>query len=92
MKILKEYPKTVAQIVEEIAKLPRELDLIICLNMYEIAKNLPEDMLKSQNLMKNTYPVIFINKFSLNDHRLKTLCRKAHSYLTEHIPGLVESS
>ena len=47
MKILKEYPKTIGQLIEQLVKLPRELDVIVCLNIYEIAKNLPEEMLKS---------------------------------------------
>jgi hypothetical protein len=47
MKILKEYPKTVAQLVEMIVKLPHELDIVISLNIYEIAKNLPEEMLRT---------------------------------------------
>lgn len=48
MKILKEYPKTVAQLIEQLVKLPRELDIIVCLNIYEISKNFPEDMLKTE--------------------------------------------
>ena len=47
MKILKEYPKMVAQLVEMIVKLPHELDIVISLNIYEIAKNLPEEMLRT---------------------------------------------
>ena len=47
MKILREYPKTVASLIDQIVKLPRELDIIKCLNLYEISKNLPEDMLKT---------------------------------------------
>lgn len=92
IKILKEYPKTVGQIVEMIVKLPRELDIIITTNIYEISKNLPEDMLKSENYLKDAYPIIYINRYQLNDHRLKTLCRKAHSYLNELVPNLVENS
>ena len=92
MKILREFPKTVTQIIESLVKLPRELDVIICLNIYEITKNLPVDMIKSLDLLKEAFPIIFVNRFLLNDHRLKTLSRKAHTFLTEHIPNLVENN
>ena len=92
MKILREFPKTIVTLIEMLVNLPRELDYVICINIYEIAKNLPEDMLKTQNLISSAYPIIYINRFQLNDHRLKTLCRKAHSFLTEFIPNLVEDS
>jgi hypothetical protein len=36
-----------AQLIESLVALPRELDIIVCLNIYEIAKNLPEEMLKT---------------------------------------------
>ena len=72
-------------------KLPRELDAIVCLNVYEIAKNLPEEMLKNSNLIQPAFPIIFVNRYQENDHRLKTLCRKAHTFLTEYIPNIVES-
>jgi hypothetical protein len=67
-------------------KLPRELDVIVALNIYEISKNLPEDMLKSQSIIQPAYPIIYVNRFQANDHRLKALCKKAHTYLTDFIP------
>ena len=48
IKILKDYPKTLAQLIETLVSLPRELDIIVCLNIYEISKNIPEEMLKTQ--------------------------------------------
>jgi hypothetical protein len=48
MKILREYPKTVASLVEALVKLPKELDVIVILNIYEISKNLPEEILRQQ--------------------------------------------
>ena len=47
MKILGEFPKTIVTLIEMLVNLPRELDYVICINIYEIAKNLPEDMLKT---------------------------------------------
>lgn len=91
IKILKDYPKTLAQLVESLVALPRELDVIVCLNIYEISKNIPEDMLKTQLIIHKAYPRIYINRFHATDHRLKTLCRKAHTFLTDMIPNLVES-
>ena len=49
-------------------------------------------MLKTQNLLKQAYPIIYVNRFQMNDHRLKTLCRRAHTFLTEQITDLVENS
>lgn len=78
--------------MDSLVALPRELDVIVCLNIYEISKNIPEDMLKTQLIIHQAYPRIYINRFHATDHRLKTLCRKAHSFLTDLIPTLVESS
>jgi hypothetical protein len=89
---LKDYPKTLGQLIESLIALPRELDVIVCLNIYEISKNIPEDMLKTQQIVQPAYPVIYINRFQVADARLKALCRKAHSFLTDQIPNLVESS
>ena len=49
MKILKDYPKTVHNLMQMIVQLPRELEGVICLNTFEIIKNLPESMLKENN-------------------------------------------
>lgn len=93
MKILREYPKTVATLVETLVKLPKELDVIVILNIYEISKNLPEDLLKQQqSILLETFPVIYINRFHLSDHRLKTLARKAFTHLTQFVPNLIELS
>ncbi len=78
--------------MDSLVALPRELDVIVCLNIYEISKNIPEDMLKTQLIIHQAYPRIYINRFHATDHRLKILCRKAHSFLTDLIPTLVESS
>lgn len=88
MKILRAYPKSVNQIIESIVQLPRELEAVTILNIYEISKNLPEEMLKQDNglLIKDAIPLIFLNRYKANDPKLKGLCRKAHAYLTEHIP------
>ena len=58
--------------------------------MYEIYKNIPEIMLKNELYLAKAYPIIYINKFKNNDHRMKTLCRKAHTFLVEQIPLVVE--
>ena len=68
------------------------MDIIVCLNIYEISKNFPEDMLKTQVIVQPAYPTIYVNQFQANDHRLKTLCRKAHTFLTDYIQNLVENS
>ncbi len=83
MKILKEYPKTVAQIIETIVTLPKELDSVICQNIYEIAKNLPEEMIKEESgkIFRQAIPMIYINRYKSTDHGLKNLCRKAFTYL-----------
>ena len=46
MKILKDYPKTINQIMDSLISLPRELEKIICINAFEVIKNLPEGMIK----------------------------------------------
>jgi hypothetical protein len=78
MKILKEYPSTVKQLIESLTKLPKELEVILCLNIYEMSKNLPETMITENNgeLFKEAIPIIYINNYNVNDHRLKELCKK----------------
>eukprot|EP00347_Sterkiella_histriomuscorum_P023653 403333856 len=94
MKILKEFPKTVQQIIDSILALPKELEYIICLNIYEISKNLPEEMLKqdSGKIFKQAVPMMFINRYKTQDYGIKTLSRKAYSFLQEHISQLTESN
>jgi hypothetical protein len=43
---------------------------VIILNIYEIAKNLPEEMLKAENgsLIKDAIPLIYINRYKNSDH------------------------
>lgn len=62
---MREYPKTIQQIVDSIVALPKELTPIICLNIYEIAKNLSEDMIKedSGKIFKATIPMFYINRY-----------------------------
>jgi len=68
------------QIIESIVSLPTELDQVIILNIYEIAKNLPEQTLKteSKTLFSKAIPIMYINRYKNSDYGLKTLSRKAY--------------
>ncbi|CDW80673.1 proteasome-associated protein ecm29 homolog [Stylonychia lemnae] len=93
MKIIKEFPKTIDQLIESVVALPQELDFVVILNIYEIIKNIPEQMLKSDQgkIIAKAIPVIYINRYKNSDYGMKTLSRKTYQYLQDHISNLTES-
>jgi len=78
MKILKEFPNTVTQLVTSITELPDELDAIKCLNFYEILKCLPTNMIVEGNLIDYFVPQVFVNRFKTQEEngRLRSLSKK----------------
>lgn len=88
MKILRAYPKTIQQTIDSLVQLPKELEYVVLLNIYEIVKNLPEDTIKQENgvIFKEVIPIFYINRFQLSDNRLKTLARKLHTHMSDLIP------
>lgn len=67
---------------------------MLCVIIYEIAKGLPDEMIKENNgaIFKDAVPIIYINRFKQNEPKLKALCRKAYQYLSEMVPHIVESN
>lgn len=65
MRILKEYPNTVKQIVDSVAELDQELELIKVQNVNQMIKNLPESFItKDDGLLIVAFtPNIFVNRF-----------------------------
>ena len=63
---------------------------MICVNAFEMVKNLPESMIKDANgqLLKGVVPIVYINKFRVHDSSLKNLCRKIFQYLSDIIQNL----
>mmetsp|Transcript_10422 Transcript_10422/g.10458 ORF Transcript_10422/g.10458 Transcript_10422/m.10458 type:complete len:191 (-) Transcript_10422:710-1282(-) len=92
MKILRGYPKTVGQILDSLTSLPKELEIIVLVNVYEIFKNLPEEMSKSGGLFKEVVPIFYINRHQLNNHKLKTLARRINQHMSDVIPQLIETN
>ena len=71
-KILRAYPETSHKLVQSITDLPAELDLIKTINLYEIMKNVPKDMLRNggvnnQMLFKDGVAMLYINRYKNED-------------------------
>ena len=47
---------------------------------------------ESGKVFRQAIPMIYINRYKSTDHGLKNLCRKAFSYLSDHIPQIVETN
>jgi hypothetical protein len=92
MKILRTFPKTVQGLIDPIIALPRELVSIIQIMLYEISKNLPEEMLREKHgaIFKDSIALIYINRFNVADTKLKTLSRKIYTHLSDIIPEMIE--
>ena len=71
MKILKDYPNTVKQIVDSLAELDEELEPIKCQNLVEIVKALPESFITNDDalLVAAFTPNIFVNRFKSGEQR-----------------------
>lgn len=48
VKIIRPYPKSLSTLFETLLTLPKELDVIVILNVYEMSKNMPDETMKQQ--------------------------------------------
>lgn len=95
MKIIKEYPQTVQQLLDSIADLDPELEVIKMLNLNEALKSLPESLLSedSGKIVSRFVPNIFVNRFkNCEDSRIKSLSKRSWDTLDGQIPDLAKSS
>ena len=58
--------------MQQIVELPDELEVIKSINLYEIMKSLPNELLKtggkdSQMLMRDALPMFYINRYKTSD-------------------------
>jgi len=83
MKILKGYPKTVSSLIADITR--HEDPALIVLNIGEIIKNLPEEVVKADSceIVALAIPIIFVNRFKQSDPKLRGLCRKIYQQLSD---------
>ena len=91
MKILREYPVTVKQLLDNLADLDPELEIIKVLNLNEILKALPESMLTDEegNIVTRSVPNMFINRYkTCSDSRIKSLSKRNWDTLESTIPKL----
>ena len=91
MKILREYPVTVKQLLDNLADLDPELEIIKVLNLNEILKALPESMLTDEegNIVTRFVPNMFLNRYkTCSDSRIKSLSKRNWDTLESTIPKL----
>lgn len=95
MKILREFPNTVKQLLDSLADLDPELEIIKVLNLNEILKALPESMLtdESGNIVTRFVPNMFLNRYKNSaDARIKSLSRRNWDTLEQTIPKLAKTA
>lgn len=89
-KILKAFPETSQNLVKSIMELPVELEFIKTINLYEIMKNIPNEMIRTGGpngvmMFKAAVPMLYINRYKTHDHQLKTLSERVLKYLTNEL-------
>lgn len=87
-KILQAFPQTTYQLVQQIIDLPAELEVIKSINLYEVMKSLPNQMIRTGGengdmLMKGAVPMLFINRYKTQDPNLKAMSDRIFKYLKE---------
>lgn len=96
MKILREYPNTVKQLLDALADLNPELEVIKVVNLNEIIKGLPESMLEDDegdSIVKRFVPTMFVNRFkTCEDTRIKQLSKRNWEQLVGNIPNLAKTN
>ena len=96
MKILKEYPNTVKQLLDSLADLDPQLEAIKVLNLNEIIKALPESMLEDDegdSIVKRFVPTMFANRYKVSeDARIKQLSKRNWDMLVKNIPNLARTN
>lgn len=96
MKILKEFPNTIKQLLDSIADLDPELEIVKVINLNEILKALPESMIEDDegdSIVKRFVPSIFVNRFKTNeDSRLKFFSKRIWDMLISNIPNLAKTN
>ena len=95
MKILREFPNTVKQLMESVADLDPELEIIKVLMLNEVLKALPEGLLSENNgaLVARFTPNVFVNRYkTCEDHRIRSLSKRNWDSLESNIPNLAKSN
>ena len=69
-------------------ELPAELEQIKMVTLYEIMKNLPNEIIRTggpngQLLVKDAIPMIYINRYKTNDQRMKAFSQRVWRYLKD---------
>ena len=92
MKILKDYPNTVKQLVDSLAELDDELELIKVANLSEIIKALPESFIIKDDaeLVKAFIPNIFVSRFKNGD--AKKVSKRVWDELVGQVPEIAKIS
>ena len=95
IKILRDFPNTVIGLLDSLAELDPELEIIKVLNLNEVLKGLPESMLTDANgnIVIKFVPNMFLNRYkSSADPRIKTLSKRNWDTLESTIPKLAKAS
>jgi len=87
-KILQAFPQTTQSLVQQIIQLPDELEVIKTINLYEVMKCLPNELLKTggidgKMLMGDALPMFYINRYKTSDQQLKALSERVMRYLKD---------
>ena len=90
MKILKDYPNTVKQLIDSLAELDDELQMIKISNVGEIIKALPESFIVKDDgeLLRAFIPSIFVNRFKNGD--AKRVSKRVWEQLQSQVPEVAK--
>ena len=90
MKILKDYPNTVKQLIDSLAELDDELELIKVSNVGEIIRALPESFIIKDDaeLLRAFIPNIFVNRFKNGD--AKKVSKRVWDQLASQVPEVAK--
>ena len=89
-KILRNFPETTQNLIKLVTDLPQELEFIKTVNLYEIMKNLPNEMIRSggpegKMLVRDGVPMLYINRYKNGDAQLKSVSTRVMKYLKDAI-------
>ena len=76
-------------------ELPDDLEQIKTINLYEIMKNVGDEMLRTGGpdgnlLIKGAVPMLYINRYKTNNQRLRSLSQRVWRYLKDALAEAID--
>ena len=81
--------------MSQLNELPDELEQIKSINLFEIMKSLPSEIIRTgglngQLLFKDAVPMLYINRYKTNDQRLRAFSERVWRYLKDALTEAVD--